>query len=88
LSNSTESFFDNAWKQLEASVREAIWRKAFNLGEATPLAGRRMITIYSEYSFVSVHTPGPEVDAVALEERPKPSEQWWLGAVPAHDEPS
>ena len=49
--------------------------------------GRRMITIYSEYSFVSVHTPGPEADAVALEELPKPSEQWWLGAVPAHDEP-
>jgi hypothetical protein len=57
-------------------------------GNRSVLARRRMITIYSEYSFVSVHTPGPEADAVALEELPKPSEQWWLGAVPAHDEPS
>jgi hypothetical protein len=82
------AFFDNVWEGLEVSVREAIWRKAFNLAPTTPMAGRRMITVDADYGFASGITPEEgERAALGLHELPKPPEQWWLGVV-RNDEPS
>jgi len=87
LSNCGEMYFRKAWEGLEASVREAIWRTAFNLGPTTPLAGRRMLIVHTEYGSVSSCTLSAEKTSFGLDALPKPPEQWWL-APSGHDEPS
>jgi hypothetical protein len=82
----SEPFFLRAWAGLEASVCEAIWRNAFNLGPTTPVARRRIIAASVSYA-VALTPDSGEQALVRLDRLPKPSEQWWLGVV-RNDEPS
>jgi hypothetical protein len=86
LSKFQTGFFRHPWEGLEPSVREAIWRKAFNLGPTTPLAGRRMILVEPRSTRALTPESG-ELAGLRLDELPKPSEHWWLGVVRTRGRP-